>query len=113
MIYNKNSEPSEMDEGIFWHHPIKKILKSIRKCLINILSFNYRSDSDKLITICTLWEGAMSVVNGIELWQESMLLSTDESEEVETPTENAFVVVLAETGLSVLGFSNLTRAGAE
>lgn len=55
----------------------------------------------------------MSVVNGIELWQESMLLSTDESEEVETPTENAFVVVLAETGLSVLGFSNLTRAGAE
>ena len=41
-----------------------------------------------------------------------MLLSTDECEEVETPTENAFVVVVAEM-VSVLGFSNLIREGAE
>jgi len=42
-----------------------------------------------------------------------MLLSTDKSEEVETPTENAYVVMLSEMGLSVHGFSNLIRAGAE
>lgn len=70
--------------------------------------------------ICTLpllldsepWEGTMSVVDDIELRHESMLLSTDESEEVETPTECAFVVVSVEMGLSVHGFSNLTRAEA-
>lgn len=76
------------------------------------LTYYLRSDGDKLITGCTLWEGVMSLVNDIELWQESMLLSTDECEEVETPTENAFVVVIAEMVPSVLGFSNLTREGS-
>ena len=54
----------------------------------------------------------MSIVDVIELRHESMLLSTDEREEVETPTEYAFVV-LAEMDLSVHGFSNLTIAGAK
>lgn len=42
-----------------------------------------------------------------------MLLSMDESEEVDTPTENAFGVVLAEVGLSMHGFSILTTVGEE
>lgn len=55
----------------------------------------------------------MSIVDVIELWHESMLLSTDEREEVETPTEYIFREVLAEVGLSMHGFSILRRVGAE